>query len=219
MRIFRHLATIILPAVVCGLASAGDVAATPVPDTCGTPVRVTLLQNTAAIGISASGGIAGTVDGYEFRGNYELSTDDIRTLPVDFSASLDDGPARIVALVVTYEPYEVGDVQPEITLAHGVEPTLSANASILVKYDTEFVRLDSVYVDVALCGPLPETTVDPDDEGDEGDEGDEAVEAPVGGSSGALPSTGGADTTALVALAVLLLGAGAALIARRPVDA
>lgn len=212
MRILRHLATIILPAVAWGAASAGDVSAAPVPDMCGTPVRVTLLQNTAAVSITASGSLGGTVDGYEFDGAYELSTDDIRTLPVDFSASLEDGPARIVALVITYDPYNSGDIHPEETLVHEVEPALSASASLPVVYDTEFVRLNSVYVDVALCGPLPDTTVVVDDD-------DRDDESPVGGSSGALPSTGGSDTTALIALAALALGAGAALIARRPVDA
>lgn len=211
MRIFRHLATIILPAVACGLAAAGDVTAAPAPDTCGNPVRVTLLQNTAAVSISSSGGIGGTVDGYEFSGSYELSTDDMRTLPLNFSASLDDGPARIVALVITYDPYNSGDIHPEETLVHDVQPTLSASASLQVVYDTEFVRLNSVYVDVALCGPVPETTVDEDDDRDD--------EPPVGGSSGALPSTGASDATALIALTVLLLGAGATLIARRPADA
>lgn len=212
MRIFRHLATIILPAVVCGVASTGDVGAAPVPDTCGTPVRISLRQNTSAVSITASGSLSGTVDGYEFRGEFELSTDNIRTLPVDFSASLEDGPARIVALVITYDPYNSGDIHPEETLVHEVEPALSASTSFTVEYDTEFVRLNSVYIDVALCGPLPETTV----EEDEDDREEEA--APIGGSSGALPSTGGSDTTALVALAALILGAGAALIARRPAN-
>ena len=158
------------------------------PLTCGTPTQHALITNSAAVSLTSFGSVSGSVDGVDYNGSYEMSSVNVRTDPLFITATLDPGEVRFVGIVITYTPYNEGDLQPLETITTDLAPTLAIDTQYTLEYDTEFVRLESVYLVLAVCAA-------------------EALPA--------LPVSGGSNTIGVFAGVVLLLGVVVQVVVRR----
>ena len=101
--------------------------------------------------MDASGSLGGTVDGVSYTGNYEIQSADVKTLPVVMSVDLDAGDVKLVGITLTYTPYNDSDLKPLETINKEMSPTSSYDGQETLVYTTDFVRLESFSVWLAVC--------------------------------------------------------------------